>query len=112
MRRQVCSGTRARDGRVRDATGAAGPLSRRRHHERDGYDGVNAQWHEYRATAGDVKTTVVSCGVDTDQQLRVRPHRDAGYHWVTEEAYAVQSASFRTGVKDTLARFVPLMYPC
>jgi hypothetical protein len=63
---------------------------------------VHAWWHEYRATAGDVNTTVVSCGVDTDQQLRVMPHRDAGYHWVMEEAYAVQWASFRTGVKDTL----------
>jgi hypothetical protein len=94
---------------VKDATGAAGRLSRRRHHERHGYDGVQTRWHEYRATAGDVKTRVVSRGVDTDQQLRVMPHRDAvTYEGSTRDAYkgyAVQSASFRTGVKDTLARF-------
>ena len=90
---------------VKDATGAAGRLSIRRHHERHGYYGVNARWHEYRETAGDVNTSVVNRYVDIDQQLGVIPYRDPGYHWVTEEAYAVQSASFRTGVKDTLARF-------
>jgi hypothetical protein len=71
MRRQVCSGTRARYGRVGGATGAAGRLSRRRHHERDGYDGVNAQWHECRATAGDVKTTVDLLMPDSRLSMRL-----------------------------------------
>jgi hypothetical protein len=105
--RQVCSGTRARSGREKDATGAAGRMSRRRHHERHGHYGVNVRWHEYRGTAGDVKTSVVRRGVDIDQPRGVMPHRSTGYHWVTEEAYAIQSASFRTGVKEMLARFVP-----
>jgi hypothetical protein len=56
---------------VKDTTGATGRMSRRRHHERNGYYGVHARWHEYRVTAGDVKPSVVSRGVDIDQQLRV-----------------------------------------
>jgi hypothetical protein len=78
--RQVCSDTRARSGREKDATGAAGRMSRRRHHERHGHYGVNVRWHEYRGTAGDVKTSVVRRGVDIDQQRGVIPHQSTGYH--------------------------------
>jgi hypothetical protein len=33
--------------------------------------GVNARWHEYRETAGDVKTSGGSRGVDIDKKLGV-----------------------------------------
>jgi Transposase IS116/IS110/IS902 family len=49
--------------------------------------------------------------VDIDKQLGVIPHRGPGYHWLTEEAYAIQSVSFRTGVKEMLARFALGLLP-
>jgi hypothetical protein len=82
-------------------------MRRRRHHERHGHDDVHVRWHEYRGTAGDVKTSVVRRGVDIDQPRGVTPHRRTGDHWVTEEAYAIQPVSFRTGVKEMSARFGP-----
>jgi hypothetical protein len=97
--RQVRSGTRARRGRGKDATGAAGRMRRRRHHERHGHDDVHVRWHEYRGTAGDVKTSVVRRGVDIDRRGCVMPHRQTRDHWVTEEAYAIQPASFPTGYR-------------
>jgi hypothetical protein len=75
-------------------------MSRRRHHERHRHYGVHVRWHEYRRTTGDVKTSVVRRGMNIDQPRGVIPHWSTGYHWVTEEAYAIQSASFRTGVKE------------
>jgi hypothetical protein len=101
LRRQVCSGTRARGGGEQDAMGAASRMSRRRHYERNGHQSVNTRWHEYRAAARDVKTKVVTRGVDIDKHLGIMPHRGSGHYWVAEEAYAIQSASFRAGAKET-----------
>jgi hypothetical protein len=77
-------------------------MSRRRHHECHGHYDVTVRWHEYRGTAGDVKTSVVRRGVDIDQPRDVMPHRGPGYY-CTAEAYAIQSASFRKPRHSALA---------
>jgi hypothetical protein len=64
-------------------------MSIHRHDERNGYQSIHARWHEYRETARDVKTKVVSRGVDINKHLGIMPHRGPGHHSMTEEAYAI-----------------------